>query len=87
MRLAVAMLHIVHVLLKDRGFFVSLLQSEKNELEKYLRSLQVSNTQLTAIFSELGLQLEAEKQKIRDLSAILAQYDALPLPGASEMEL
>lgn len=52
-----------------------------------MRSLQESNTQLTAKISELGQQLEAEKQKTRDLSAKLAQYEALPQPGASEMEL
>ena len=47
------------------------LQSEKNELEKNLRSLQESNTQLTAKISELGQQLEAEKQKNRDLPSRL----------------
>ncbi len=63
------------------------LQSEKNELERDLRSLREGNAQLTAKISELGEQLEAEKQKTRELSAKLAQYEALPQPGAGETEL
>jgi tol-pal system protein YbgF len=48
---------------------VAKLQSEKSELEKKVASLQETNAQLTAKISDLGSQLEYEKQRSRELSA------------------
>ncbi len=63
------------------------LQSEKAELEKKLQSLQENNAQLTAKISELAGQLEAEKQKTRELSTKISYYESTqPVTGEPELK-
>lgn len=66
---------------------ISRLENEKKDLEKKIASLQENNAQLSAKLSNLGAQLEAEKQKNRTLSQKILEYESQPKPGATEIEL
>jgi TolA-binding protein len=62
----------------------AILEKSKSDLEKRLKSLEEENNQLRTKISELGAQLEAEKQKTRELSARVSELET---PGATEQQL